>query len=728
MTSEAFRDWVERARGVHVNAILATHHIELVGRGNRRAGPCPKCGGEDRFAVDLEKQLFNCRGCGGKGHGAISLVRFLDEVSFLQAVEEITGEPPPKDEPKAPKPARGRRTQGRLVCSYAYVDEHGEERFQVCRYDPKNFSQRQPDADHPGQWIGNLTGVRMVPYRLPDLIEGIANGHPVYIVEGEKDADNGAALGLVTTTTAMGTAGRGHWQRGVYDEFFRGADVVLVPDQDDDDNKGRELGRIIAQRLKPIAARVRVLDLPDAKDLSDWIEHGGTREDFDALPLGELPVDTNGGGYVNGHDANGHIAEDMSAFTDLWQPPGESTAPKPITTLPYNLPDPANIPPREWLYGWHYMRTIVTATVAPGGFGKTTLSLHEVLNMVTQPSQLRVWYVSGEDDTVEIDRRIAAHCKERLDAQGRVTRKEITAADIGDRLFVDDKMTFPLKIAKSGKTGIEFDTVALDLFERVIVSFAIDVVILDPFISFHLLSENDTAAMDALVKRLGEIALRTRSCIELSHHVRKPGLLQSEITVYDARGAAAIVNAVRSCRVLNQMSVEEAKQAKIPPAQRGTYIRVDSGKRNMAPPEKAHWLHLISVEIANGDRVQAIEPYKFSPQSATMADDDWCRLVASQKSYRADSRSDEWFGHEVAKHFNRDSAEKGDLIWIQKQIARWVTGDGARKPVLRKVQRLDEHRKPRIYFEVIPDDPPKAGTPEVINLDDYRKGDDDDAD
>ena len=122
--------------------------------------------------------------------------------------------------------------------------------YQVLRYEPKTFSQRQPGSRSPGEWIENLDGVRLVPYRLPDLIEAIANGHPVYWVEGEKDADNGAALGVVTTTTAMGLAGKGHWERGAYDEFFLGADVILVPDQDRDQNKGHKLARAIGKRLK----------------------------------------------------------------------------------------------------------------------------------------------------------------------------------------------------------------------------------------------------------------------------------------------------------------------------------------------------------------------------------------------------------------------------------------------------------------------------------------------
>ena len=31
------------------------------------AGACPRCGGRDRFAVNLRKRLWNCRGCGTGG-------------------------------------------------------------------------------------------------------------------------------------------------------------------------------------------------------------------------------------------------------------------------------------------------------------------------------------------------------------------------------------------------------------------------------------------------------------------------------------------------------------------------------------------------------------------------------------------------------------------------------------------------------------------------------------
>ena len=54
------------------------------------AGPCPRCGGRDRFAVNTRKQAFNCRGCGAHGD-VIALVQFLDDIDFKMAVKRLTG-------------------------------------------------------------------------------------------------------------------------------------------------------------------------------------------------------------------------------------------------------------------------------------------------------------------------------------------------------------------------------------------------------------------------------------------------------------------------------------------------------------------------------------------------------------------------------------------------------------------------------------------------------------
>ena len=177
-----------------------------------------------------------------------------------------------------------RRNSLNIVATYDYRDADGALRFQVCRLDPKSFRQRRPDG-HGWKW--STKGVRMVLYQLPQLLAAAknANGAPWrgYIVEGEKDADRLRQWGLTATTNPGGASnGRSKW-RAEYNQFFTGADVVIIPDNDD---SGRAHAATVARHLKPAAARVRILELPglpEKGDVSDWIEQGGTQSDFEAL-------------------------------------------------------------------------------------------------------------------------------------------------------------------------------------------------------------------------------------------------------------------------------------------------------------------------------------------------------------------------------------------------------------------------------------------------------------
>ena len=97
----------------------------------------------------------------------------------------------------APIPTSERRE----LASYDYLAADGTLVYQVVRFEPKDFRQRRPDG--MGGWIWNLHGIDRVLYRLPDLY-----GQTVaVVVEGEKDADRLAALG-VASTTSVGGAGK----------------------------------------------------------------------------------------------------------------------------------------------------------------------------------------------------------------------------------------------------------------------------------------------------------------------------------------------------------------------------------------------------------------------------------------------------------------------------------------------------------------------------------------
>jgi CHC2-type zinc finger protein len=81
-------DLIERARSMRIEDEVDRRRIKLVGRIDR-CGPCPVCGGRDRFSINVRKQVFLCRGCDAKGD-VIALVRFLDGCDFREAVETLT--------------------------------------------------------------------------------------------------------------------------------------------------------------------------------------------------------------------------------------------------------------------------------------------------------------------------------------------------------------------------------------------------------------------------------------------------------------------------------------------------------------------------------------------------------------------------------------------------------------------------------------------------------------
>jgi hypothetical protein len=145
-----------------------------------------------------------------------------------------------------------------IDATYAYHDADGTHLYDVVRFNPKDFRQRRAD----GTW--SMNGVKRVPYRLPELL---ASNKGVVIVEGEKDVDRLAALGIVATTNA---GGAGKWP-AEFAEYLRGRLVVIIPDND---AVGRAHADDVARSLQGIAVRVGLLELPDAKpkgDVSDWL-------------------------------------------------------------------------------------------------------------------------------------------------------------------------------------------------------------------------------------------------------------------------------------------------------------------------------------------------------------------------------------------------------------------------------------------------------------------------
>jgi DNA primase len=103
-----------------------------------------------------------------------------------------------------------------------------------------------------------------VLYRLPEVMEAPI----VFVVEGEKDVETLRSWGFVATTNAGGA--KAPWLPQ-FTEALRGREVILIPDNDE---PGRRRVLTIARALLGKAARIIVLELEDAKDVSDWFARG----------------------------------------------------------------------------------------------------------------------------------------------------------------------------------------------------------------------------------------------------------------------------------------------------------------------------------------------------------------------------------------------------------------------------------------------------------------------
>lgn len=573
---------------------------------------------------------------------------------------------------------QGREPQGRIVANYDYTDSAGMLLYQVLRYDPKDFRQRRPDGN--GGWLWKL-GERRVLYRWPELLK-FPNA-TVFLCEGEKDADNVAALGHCATTVASGK-----WS----DECVRALgerDVCIL--EDNDGGKGRKRALEAAQALHGVANSIRIVSLPDVKDVSDWLEADPTNNTAEKLaslcydaPLWELEAATEAGTR----------AETDAESKKL----NEATAPKEIHATPFIWRDPATILRRQFLYGQHLVRKFCSATFSAPGIGKSNLLVVEALVMATnrpllgiQPRQRsRVWYFNGEDPYEEIERRIAAAC----------LHYGIGKDEIEGWLFIDSGRNTDIIIAEETRNGARIIEPVVDALIAEIRRQNIDVLQIDPFVSVHRVGENDNNAIDAVAKKWNIVADATNSAIELAHHTRKT--YGAEVTVEDGRGASALLAAARSARTLNVMSEQEAEAVGI--ITRRRYFRAENGKTNFTtPPERADWYHITSVELGNGtpedpgDNVGVVTAWKWPDLMAGMTAADFDKVAAEIRTgqWRENAQAKKWVGHAIARALNLDANNKRDRAKIKTALDTWLKAGS-----LRVVDGEDERRKVRQFVEV----------------------------
>ena len=270
---------IARVRSHPLETYLPERGFELRRVGHELACRCMfHEDGTPSFTVNPAKNVWLCRaGCGGGD--ILTFVQKLDGLDFAGAMEKLGGRP--ENEGFAPTPSNVQRqqlvtnlppvpstpqTRPKIAKAYSYTDAEGKELFQALRLEPKSFRQRRKGED--GKWIWNLEGIEPVLYRLPEVLEN----EFIWIVEGEKDADNLAEFGFTATCNPMGA---GKWKQQ-YTDALKGKIVFLCGDNDEPGEKHMDA---VEKAIAPVARCTRRLRIPNPhKDVSDYLAAATTPE------------------------------------------------------------------------------------------------------------------------------------------------------------------------------------------------------------------------------------------------------------------------------------------------------------------------------------------------------------------------------------------------------------------------------------------------------------------
>lgn len=345
---------------------------------------------------------------------------------------------------------------------------------------------------------------------------------------------------------------------------------------------------------------------------------------------------------------------------------------------PFVWRDPADIPPRRWLYKPHLIRGFVSLTVSPGGVGKSTLTLCEALALASGRSLLgilpsertRVWCWNGEDPGEEIERRI----------QAAMMHHQLKPADLEGWLFTGSGRDADLVIAEQDRFGISIAAPVVDALVTFITEHQIGLVVIDPFVSSHRVAENDNGAIDRVVKTWARVANSTGCAVELVHHTRKTG--GAEVSVQDGRGASALLAAARHARTLRTMNEQEADSLGVERIDRQAYVRIDGGKANLSPSASgAVWFRLANVHLPNGDYVQAASHWTPPDPFEGVSPADLLRVQEVIKAGRGEEAEgwranvqtgDAWVGHAIGQALGLDVGRPREATRARELLRTWL--------------------------------------------------------
>ncbi len=508
---------------------LAAQYTDLSTNGSTAAGPCPICKGHDRFVVYADRWL--CRKCRPDYDTAIGLVMFAEGLDFLTAAEKLdptgrysTAAPvvgvkpnsrppttPPATPSRQPKP-KGKIDWSKPVAVYDYPDQYGDKYLRIKRFAVKDSTGSPIDKTFRAyhwdgkKWKKGKGGQAPILYNLKTVVE-TAPDVPILLCEGEKDADNLAALSFVATTNPYGSK---EWE-STFTNILAGKFVVILEDHDE---PGRIRTGSIAPKLFEAGCRVKVItparggwNQTDAEDVSDtitqWRQMG-----------------------VADHEITARLNNVITNAPD-WSSP----EPELLKFTGSTWADLAKvIGPVEWEWSKWLAKGFQTVVAGLSGDGKSNLILHIARSYLTGCNWPDGTPYSGSMGRV-------LWCETEA-AQGlNLERAQLWGLPI-------DRMTSPL--------NDPLEDVDLDNFDHraAIVAAAnrsgVGLVVIDSLSGGTRKDSRRASEMLAVGKWIAQLARDTNKPVIVSHHLRKRGLFDKDRVDLDRlRDSSAIVQTAR---------------------------------------------------------------------------------------------------------------------------------------------------------------------------------------
>jgi hypothetical protein len=217
---------------------------------------------------DDGKPLFHC-------HGGCTQEDVFNTIKDMRLLPELEERPDPLANIK-PLP------QIKFDQEWEYQNEDRTTVFvkQRMKIGESGKTYRLYKVDSDGRRHPTLGDARIVPYKLPELLDAKTAGRIIYVVEGEKAADALISIGVTATTAHTGA---GSWPEAIT-EYFAGANVVIVPDND---LPGWRYAQKAVEAILPIAKNVKVVDLqlPSPSDDAYEFVHQYNKQRDDLVAL-----------------------------------------------------------------------------------------------------------------------------------------------------------------------------------------------------------------------------------------------------------------------------------------------------------------------------------------------------------------------------------------------------------------------------------------------------------